>query len=172
MSTQNKGFASVLTSSLALAVIALGVSSNAARAQTDHTTLTLPSVTFTFLAEYVAEDSHLWEKQGLEVKVLNVIGVGAMNAVISNSADFSLSSGTSITRAYARGQKLVALATMIDQAGQDVVIRKDIADDAHFDPTAPLATRAQVLKGPEDRGASHRRDLRIWCCGPWRSPRA
>ncbi len=147
MSMQNRGFVSLLSGGLALAGIALGVSGNAAQAQTDHAILTLPSVTFTFLADYVAEDSHLWEKQGLEVKIVNVIGVGALNAVIANSADFSLSSGTSITRGYARGQKLVALATVIDQAGQDVVIRKDIADAAHFDPNAPLATRAQILKG-------------------------
>ena len=63
--------------------------------------------------------------------------------VLSATADFSMSSATSITRAYARGQKLVALASMVDQSEQDIVLRKDIADAAHFDPNAPLATRAR-----------------------------
>src|ERR1019366_5234242 len=76
-----------------------------------------------------------------------IAGVGAINAVISNSADFSMSSGTSITRAYTRGQKLVALANVLDQSGQDVVVRKDIAEAAHFDPKTPLSTRARILKG-------------------------
>ncbi len=131
----------------AMAGAAIAIPGGAARAQADHTVLTIPAVSLLFLAEYVAEDSHLWEKQGLQVKVLNINGIGSINAVIANSADFSMSSGPSITRAYARGQKLVALATALNQSGQDVVVRKDLADAAHFDPNAPLATRAQVLKG-------------------------
>ncbi len=125
----------------------LAVPGHALRAQALHTILTVPSINMSMLPEYVAEDSHLWERQGLQVKVINITGVGAINAVIANSADFSISSGTSITRAYARGQKLIALATALNQSGQDVVLRKDIADAAHFDANAPLATRAQILKG-------------------------
>ncbi len=137
-----------IATTLAMASLLLaGTAPFPARAQTEHTVLAIPAVSITFLAEYVAEDSHLWEKQGLEVKVVNIAGVGAINAVISNSADFSMSSGPSITRAYARGQKLVALATAIDQSGEDVVVRKDIAEAAHFDPNAPLSTRARILKG-------------------------
>lgn len=131
----------------AAAIAALAASGNAARAQTEHTVLALSAVTVAFLAEYVAEDAHLWEKQGLQVKSVYIGGVAAMNAVIANSADFSLSSGPSITRAWAHGQKLVALATAIQQSGQDVVLRKDIADAAGFDPNAPLATRARIVKG-------------------------
>ncbi len=137
----------ILTSLTMAGLLFAGAAAFPARAQTEHTILTVPSVGFNFLANIVAEDAHLWEKQGLDVKVLNIAGVGALNAVIANSADFSMSSGTSITRAYARGQKLVALASVVDQSEQDVVVRKDIADAAHFDPNAPLATRAQILKG-------------------------
>ena len=131
----------------AAAIAALATVGDAARAQTEHTVLVLPSLSFNFLAEFVAEDAHLWEKQGLDVKVLHIIGVGALNAVISNSADFAMSAGTSISRAYARGQKLVVLATPIDHSGNDVVVRRDIAEAAHFDPNAPLSMRAQILKG-------------------------
>lgn len=139
--------AGILIAGIASAGAVLAIPGDAAGAQALQTILTVPSINMSMLPEYVAEDSHLWEKAGLQVKVLNVTGVGAINAVIANSADFSISSGTSITRAYARGQKLVALATALNQSGQDVVIRKEIADATHFDPTAPLATRAQVLKG-------------------------
>ncbi len=137
----------IVTALTIASLLLAGTAAFPARAQIEHTILTVPAVSFNFLAESVAEDSHLWEKQGLEVKVLNIAGVGALNAVIANSADFSMSSGTSITRAYARGQKLVALASVVDQSEQDVVVRKDIADAQHFDPNAPLATRAQILKG-------------------------
>jgi ABC-type nitrate/sulfonate/bicarbonate transport system substrate-binding protein len=100
-----------------------------------------------FLAEYVAEDQHLWEQQDLDVKVQFIAGVGAVNAVIAGSTDFSMSSGGSLTRAAAHGQNLLAIANMGNQNGQYIVLRKDVADAAHFDPNASLAERAKVLKG-------------------------
>jgi len=113
----------------------------------EQSSLAIPGQNVLFLSHYIAGDQHLWEKQGLDVKVLNIIGIGSMNAVIAGSADFSMSSGPTITRAYARGQKLVALLTAISQSGQSIVLRKDIADAAHFDAKAPLAERGKVLKG-------------------------
>jgi sulfonate transport system substrate-binding protein len=87
------------------------------------------------------------EAAGLDVKVLDIQGIGSMNAVISGSVDFSMSSGPSITRATARSQKLVALATGIDESDEYIVIRKAIADAAHFDPAAPLSVRGEILAG-------------------------
>ena len=136
----------VFQASLGIAVL-LGLSPiNSARAA-EQTTLALPDTTLAFLGYYIAADKGFWAKQGLNVKEIEIRGVGAMNAVISGSVDFSMSSAPSITRAYMHGQKLVALAGMLDQSDDDVVIRKDIADAAHFDPAAPLAQRAQILKG-------------------------
>ena len=113
----------------------------------EQATLAIPAINLGFIARYVAEDEGLWKNAGLEVKVLQIQGIGSMNAVISGSADFSMSSGPSITRANARGQKLVALATAIGQSDEYIVIRKEIAEAAHFDPSAPLATRGKILEG-------------------------
>jgi ABC-type nitrate/sulfonate/bicarbonate transport system substrate-binding protein len=134
-----RGFAIALFGAVALA--------GPAFAANEQSTLAIPGVNVLFLVQYVAADLHLWEKRGLDVKVLNITGIGSMNAVISGSADFSMSSGASIARAAARGQKLVALATAITQSGQSVVVRKDVADAAHFDPNAPLSVRGAILKG-------------------------
>jgi NitT/TauT family transport system substrate-binding protein len=113
----------------------------------EHAILAIPGTNVLFLVQYVAADEHFWAEQGLDVEVRYITGIAAMNAVINGSADFSMSSGPSITRANARGQKLTALATADDQSGQDIVIRKDIAAAAHFDPAAPIAERARILKG-------------------------
>ncbi|HEY3919150.1 MAG TPA: ABC transporter substrate-binding protein [Stellaceae bacterium] len=130
------------------AVLSLGVASLAApAARAEDTTLAIPGQNVLFLARYIAEDQHLWEKEGLNVKIINIIGIGSMNAVIAGSADFSMGSGPTITRAWARGQKVVALLTAVGQSGQSIVIRKDIADAAHYDPKAPIAERAKILKG-------------------------
>lgn len=128
-----------------LAVLALAPS--LARADNDKAILAIPGTNILFLVQYVAADEHLWAKEGLDVDVRYINGIGAMNAVIAGSVEFSMSSAPSITRANARGQKLTALATADMQSGQDVVIRKDIADAEHFDPSAPLSLRGKIVKG-------------------------
>ncbi len=132
---------------IAGAALAAAAFASPCRAAGEHAVLAIPGQNLLFLVQYVAADRHLWSDQGLDVEVTYITGIGSMNAVISGSADFSMSSGPSIDRANARGQKLTALATAINQSGQDIVIRKEIADAAHFDPNAPLAVRAKILKG-------------------------
>ncbi len=119
----------------------------AAPARAQQTILAIPGQNVLFLSRFIAEDMHLWEQQGLDVKIINIVGIGSMNALIAGSADFSMGSGPTITRATARGQKITALLTAISQSGQSIVIRKDVAAAAHFDPTAPITLRGQVLKG-------------------------
>lgn len=117
------------------------------RAEVEHATLAVPATVVLFLFEYVAEEEHIYDQVQLEVKPQLIVGVGSINAVIAGSSDFSISSGGSLTRAASHGQPLLAIANMNDHNGQDLVIRKDIADAAHFDPKAPLAERAKILKG-------------------------
>jgi NitT/TauT family transport system substrate-binding protein len=126
-------------------LMALGFAVPQARAE--DATIAIPAQNLLFLTQYIAADQHLWEKQGLHTKVVYITGIGATNAVIAGSADFSMASGPTVTRANAKGQKLVALLTAINKSGQSVVIRKEVADAAHFDPKASLAERAKVLKG-------------------------
>ncbi len=130
------------------AIVALAALGGApARAEAEHTSLAMPALTILFLAQYIAEDMQLWQQEDLDVKILNIAGIGAMNAVISGSADFSFSSGASLTRAMAHGQRLLAIASLNNQPGQFVVLRKDVADAGRFDPQAPLSVRAQLMKG-------------------------
>src|SRR5579884_1918125 len=117
---------------VASAALALGVLTLAASAtRAEDTVLAIPGQNVLFLSRYIAADQQLWSKEGLNVKILDIIGIGSMNAVIAGSADFSMGSGPTITRAWAKGQKVAALLTAISQSGQSIVIRKDIADAAH-----------------------------------------
>jgi NitT/TauT family transport system substrate-binding protein len=138
-----------LPSAIALAGLLVSglAAAPSARAANEQTSLAIPGVTIGFITRYIADDEGFWTKQGLDVKILDIAGIGSMNAVISGSVDFSMSSGPSITRAAARGQRLVALATAINQSDEDIVIRKDIAAAGHFDPQALLAERGKLLKG-------------------------
>jgi ABC-type nitrate/sulfonate/bicarbonate transport system substrate-binding protein len=130
---------------LAGAVLAL-VLAAPAQAEMEHTSFALPSTGFFFSAVYLAQDLAIFHDEGLEVDVVPVTGVGATNAVISGSVDFTLSSGVTLTRAAARGQKLLGLANLSDRGGMWVVLRKSLAVAAHFDPAAPLSERGALLK--------------------------
>jgi NitT/TauT family transport system substrate-binding protein len=133
----------VLTTVLAVSAFVGGP----ARAAEEHAVLAIPAEAILFMAHYVAEDQNMFRDEGIDLDTRFVVGMGSMNAVIAGSAEFSYSSGGSLTRAAARGQRLLAIANMNDRHGQQLVLRKDIVDAAHFDPNAPLSMRAQLIKG-------------------------
>ncbi len=130
-----------------LAIAALLAVAVPARAETDHVLLALPTEGMQFLAYYVAEDLGFFKQEQLEVKHQVLVGVASFNAVVAGSADFAFASGASITRAAAHGQRMLAIAQMNNRPSWDVVIRKDVAEAAHFDPNAPIEQRAKILQG-------------------------
>jgi len=118
-----------------------------ARAEDDHVLLALPTEGMQFMAYYIADDLGFFTDEHLEVKHQVLAGVASFNAVVAGSADFAFASGASITRAAAHGQRMLAIAQMNNVPSWDIVIRKDIAEAAHFDPSAPIEVRAKVLQG-------------------------
>ena len=131
-------------------LVALGLGTATLHAQpqpVEDVTMAVPAVGFPFVAGYVADGLGLWGKHGLRVRTVLIAGIGSTNAVISGSAEFAQISGLSLTRAAANGQRLLAIANTTDKPITEITIRKDIAAAANFDPKAPLAKRAQILKG-------------------------
>jgi ABC-type nitrate/sulfonate/bicarbonate transport system substrate-binding protein len=128
------------------AIVLLGYA-GPARAEEEHALMALPAQVMQFLGIYAAQDLGFWKDQGLDVKTQLITGIGSFNAVIAGSADFSVSSAASLTRAAAKGQRMLAIANMIDKPVWVIVVSKEIAEAAHFDPKAPLAERAKILAG-------------------------
>lgn len=126
------------------ALFAAGLAAAEARAS-DQAIMALPVVSLTFTASYVAEDFRLWEKEGLQVKVVNIAGVGAMNSVIAGSSDFANTSAGAFTRAAARGQRMLAIANTVDRPMIEIVMRKE--SGGLLDMASPLEKRAGQLKG-------------------------
>jgi ABC-type nitrate/sulfonate/bicarbonate transport system substrate-binding protein len=135
------------TMAIALMALSAGTARAADNAAMEHATLSLPAINLGFLSRFVADDEGLWKKEGIDVTVQVIQGVGSTNAVIAGSIDFAYASAATITRAKARGQNLVALATQSQESGETIVIRKSIADAAHFDPKASLKERGKILQG-------------------------
>lgn len=126
---------------------AFAIGAPATRAADEHALLALPADVMQFLGIYAAKDLGFWKKEGLEVDTVFIAGVGSFNAVVSGSADFSVSSGVALTRAAAHGQRMLAIANMIDKPVWSVVVSNEVAAAGHFDPKAPLAERARLMQG-------------------------
>jgi len=109
--------------------------------------LALPAITFAFVPSYIAEDLGLWTKRGLKVKLTVITGIGAMNAVLSKSVEFSISSMPTVIRANVRGQKVIAIGGAFEGTAVEVVMRNDVAKAAGITESSPVERRAQALKG-------------------------
>jgi NitT/TauT family transport system substrate-binding protein len=129
------------------AIVFLPLSLEAQEAGGDNVVLAVPNVALTFAPGYLAEDLSLFAKQGLNVKSVVIAGIGSANAVISGSADFAEISGATLTRAAARGQRMLGLVSTLNRPTIQIVLRKEIATAAGFDPKASLAQRAQLMRG-------------------------
>ncbi len=135
---------------LAAVLLGLGLAISAGEAQQpplQDVVMAIPNFTFNLTASLIADETGMWAKHGLRVKTIQIQGVGATNAVIAGSADFAQIGGPTLTRAAARGQRLLAIAATSDKNIVEISLRKDIADAAGFDPKWPIEKRAALLKG-------------------------
>lgn len=106
-----------------------------------------PAESLSFSAAYLAEDLGIFKQNGMAVKMILIPGVGAFNAVVSGSADFAQPSAITLTRAAAKGQRMLAIAETTNRPIIQVALRKDIAEAGGFDPKAPFEKRAALLRG-------------------------
>src|SRR5262249_54950887 len=131
---------------IALATFALAATPAVAQsAKVEEGIMAVPVVGLAFSLGYLADDLNLWEKPGVRIKTVQISGIGAMNAVIAGSADFTQSSGSAVTRAAARGQKLVGIVGTLNRPSVQIILRKDVGPG--FDPTAPVEQRVKALRG-------------------------
>jgi NitT/TauT family transport system substrate-binding protein len=133
---------------IAAALVTAALATTPAVAQTakvEDGVMAVPVVGLAFSLGYLADDLNLWEKHGVRIKTVQIFGIGAMNAVIAGSADFTQSSGSAVTRAAARGQKLVGIVGTINRPSVQIILRKDVMPG--FDPKAPVEQRVKALRG-------------------------
>ncbi len=127
--------------------VAAGPGPTPANAQEIEVIMALPAATLTFSAAFLAEDAGFYKKEGLKVTNRTIVGVGAPNAVLAGSADFTMGTGPVFLRAAAQGQRFFAIANLIDKPLVELVLRKDVAEAAKITNMMPLAERGKALKG-------------------------
>jgi ABC-type nitrate/sulfonate/bicarbonate transport system substrate-binding protein len=127
--------------------LAAGLSPSSGHSEDIDIVMALPAQTLTFSSAFLAEDMGLYKKEGLNVSHRFIVGVGSANAVIAGSADFTIGTGPVFLRAAAQGQRLLAVANLIDRPLVEMVLRKDVAQALGISDNMPLAERAKKLKG-------------------------
>jgi NitT/TauT family transport system substrate-binding protein len=132
---------------LAWALAATAATAHAQGAPLEDATLALPTTSLTFTVVYVAEAQGFFERAGLRLKSVVISGVGSANALIAGNVEFTMITASVFSRAVVHGQRMLAIANLLDRPMQELVLRKDIADAAGFDAQAPLAERAKILRG-------------------------
>jgi NitT/TauT family transport system substrate-binding protein len=127
--------------------VAVGLGPTAAAGQELDVIVALPAQTLTFGSAFIAEEAGLYKKEGLKVSHRFLVGVASPNAVIAGSADFTIGTGPVFLRAAAQGQRMLAIANLIDKPLVEMVLRKDVAEAAKITGETPLAERAKALRG-------------------------
>jgi NitT/TauT family transport system substrate-binding protein len=131
----------------AAVALAVGLGPTSIHAQELDVLIALPAATLTFASAFIAEDAGFYKKEGLKVSHRTIVGVGSPNAVIAGAADFTIGTGPVFLRAAASGQRMLAIANLVDRPLVEFVLRKDVADAAGINDKMPLADRAKALKG-------------------------
>ena len=132
----------------ALAILAAVLLPFASRAQAPSpVVIALPAATLTFSSPFLAEDAGYYKDEGLAVTLPILVGVASVNAVINGSADFTVGTGPVFLRAAAHGQRLLAIANLMDRPMVELVLRKDVYDALKIDDRMSLAERGRLLKG-------------------------
>lgn len=118
-----------------------------AKSQEMDVIMAIPSPSLSFVTTFVAEDMGLYKKEGLNVTIRNLTGVAAPNAVLAGSAQFTIGQGPTFLRAAAQGQRMLAVANLIDKPLIEFVLRKDVAERVGITDGMPMADKAKRLKG-------------------------
>jgi ABC-type nitrate/sulfonate/bicarbonate transport system substrate-binding protein len=117
-----------------------------ARADTmEKTSIALPATTITFLPVYVAEDTGMWKKLGLDVELHNITGIGSTNAMLAGSVDFAVQSGPSLIRGNIRGRHMLGIAEMADHENFALMAHK--ASFTGLNWKGSIKERVSALKG-------------------------
>lgn len=133
------------TFAAAVALVGALALGNPAQAAMQKASISLPATTVTFLPVYVAKDTGIWKRLGLDVAVHNITGMGTTNAMLAGSVDFAVQSGASLIRGNIHGRHMLGIAEMADGVDFAIVSTKKLMHGLTMQ--TPLKERIARLKG-------------------------
>jgi NitT/TauT family transport system substrate-binding protein len=110
--------------------------------------VTIPVPALTFYPLYVGRDRGLFAKHGFDVEIIQTSGDGPdVDALISGSVDFTVSTPNRLFMAYEQGKPLLAVANLGNRMAIECWMNKEIAGKLGVSLEMPLEQRIKALKG-------------------------
>src|SRR5712692_9222187 len=135
-----------LAGALFISVLVLGAFTvSVSGAEKIKISVSAPSTTFAPL--YHARAAGYFAEEGLDVDIVIVPGTGSVQAVIARDSHFALAPGTHQLIAYERGQRLVAVMSILTRNSINIVMHKDVARERGITAQTPLVEKIRALKG-------------------------
>ena len=110
--------------------------------------ITVPTVSTIFYPLYYGQDKGIFAKEGLEIEVISTNGDGPdVDAVISGSAQFSISTPNRLFTSFDQGKPLKAIGMLARRMAIDCAMNKEVADKLGITTATPLDTKLKAMKG-------------------------
>jgi NitT/TauT family transport system substrate-binding protein len=109
--------------------------------------ITVPTISTIFYPLYYGKDKGIFAKEGLDIEVISTNGDGPdVDAVISGSAQFAISTPNRLFTAYEQGKPLKAVGMLARRMAIDCAMNKEVADKLGIKTDTPLDTKLKALK--------------------------
>lgn len=116
--------------------------------------ITVPAASVAFASLYHAKSAGYFAEEGLDIDIITVAGPGSLQAVLARDAQFAMAPGTYHLIAHDKGQRLLALMSILTRNSINVVVHKDIARERGITEKNPLVEKIKALKGLKLSGAA------------------
>lgn len=114
----------------------------------------LPGPSTAFAPVYHAKAAGYFIDEGLDVEVVIATGSVGIQALIARDVHFMLTPGTFQIQAYERGQRLVAVMSILTHTHINVVMHKEVARAKGITDKSPLVEKLRALKGLKVSGVA------------------
>jgi NitT/TauT family transport system substrate-binding protein len=110
--------------------------------------VTIPVPAMVFYPLYVAADQGFFAKQGYAFEIISTAGDGPdIDALISGSVDFTISTPNRLFTAYEQGKPLLAVMNLANRMGIECAMNKAVADRLSITEATPLDQKLRAMKG-------------------------
>lgn len=114
----------------------------------------VPVAATTFAPLYHARAAGYFAEAGLDVDIVVVSGPANLQVLVSGDAHFALIPGTYQLMAHEKGQRLLAVMSVLSRNSINLVMHKEAARAKGITDKSPLADKIRALKGLELAGST------------------
>src|SRR5215813_3297973 len=132
---------------LLAALIATLAGASSQAQQLEKIKITIPTISTIFYPLYYGQDKGIFAKEGLDIEVISTNGDGPdVDAVISGSAQFAISTPNRLFTAYEQGKPLKAVGMLARRMSIDCAMNKEVADKLGITTDMPLDAKLKAMK--------------------------